>query len=93
LGGSGDMKKIKREPSRLAKRVKRGFRGYPLATVAFYGEDAARKFVAPAARRHASWCASDEVGAEVGSRDIRIEQMVKDARVYDNAVYSALSID
>jgi hypothetical protein len=36
------MKKIKREPSRLAKRVKRGFRGYPLATVAFYGEDAAR---------------------------------------------------
>jgi hypothetical protein len=51
------------------------------------------QFVAPAARRHASWCASDEVGAEVGSRDIRIEQMVKDARVYDNAVYSALSID
>jgi hypothetical protein len=34
--------KIKRQPSRLEKKSKRGFRGYPLATVAFYGPDAQR---------------------------------------------------
>ena len=34
--------KIKRQPSRLQKKAKRGFRGYPLATVAFYGPDASR---------------------------------------------------
>ena len=34
--------RIKREPSRLEKRARRGHRGYPLATVAFYGPDASR---------------------------------------------------
>jgi len=34
--------KIKRTPSRLEKKAKRGMRGYPLATVAFYGPDASR---------------------------------------------------
>jgi hypothetical protein len=34
--------KIKREPTKLQKRAKRGDRGYPLATVAFYGPDASR---------------------------------------------------
>jgi hypothetical protein len=34
--------KIKRTPSRLDKKAKRGLRGYPLATVAFYGPDASR---------------------------------------------------
>jgi len=35
------MKKIERRPtSWLTKRVRRGFRGYPLATVAFYGPTA-----------------------------------------------------
>jgi len=34
--------KIKREPSRLEKKARRGHRGYPLATVAFYGPDASR---------------------------------------------------
>lgn len=34
------MKKIKRPSSWLAKSVRRGFRGYPLATVAFYGPTA-----------------------------------------------------
>jgi hypothetical protein len=34
--------KIKREPTRLEKKAKRGDRGYPLATVAFYGPDASR---------------------------------------------------
>jgi len=34
------MKKIKRPASWLTKRVRRGFRGYPLATVAFYGPTA-----------------------------------------------------
>lgn len=34
--------KIKREPTKLEKRAKRGHRGYPLATVAFYGPDASR---------------------------------------------------
>ena len=34
--------KIKREPSRLEKKAKRGHRGYPVATVAFYGPDASR---------------------------------------------------
>jgi hypothetical protein len=34
--------KIKRQPSRLEKKAKRGLRGYPLATVAFYGPDASR---------------------------------------------------
>jgi len=35
-----DMKKIKRPASWLTKKVKRGFRGYPLATVALYGPTA-----------------------------------------------------
>ena len=34
--------KIKREPTKLEKRAKRGHRGYPVATVAFYGPDASR---------------------------------------------------
>lgn len=34
--------KIKREPTKLEKKAKRGFRGYPLATIAFYGSDASR---------------------------------------------------
>lgn len=34
--------KIKREPSKLQKKAKRGDRGYPVATVAFYGPDASR---------------------------------------------------
>jgi hypothetical protein len=32
--------KIKREPTRLEKKARRGHRGYPVATVAFYGPDA-----------------------------------------------------
>ena len=31
-----------RPTKRLAKKAKRGFRGYPVGTVAFYGEDASR---------------------------------------------------
>ena len=34
------MKKIKRPTSWLTKRIRRGFRGYPIATVAFYGPTA-----------------------------------------------------
>jgi hypothetical protein len=34
--------KIKREPTRLQKKAKRGHRGYPAATIAFYGPDASR---------------------------------------------------
>ena len=34
--------KTKRKPSELAKRAKRGFRGYPVATIAFYGPSADR---------------------------------------------------
>jgi hypothetical protein len=34
--------KIKREPTRLEKKARRGQRGYPVATVAFYGPDASR---------------------------------------------------
>jgi hypothetical protein len=34
--------KIKREPTKLEKRARRGDRGYPAATVAFYGPDASR---------------------------------------------------
>lgn len=34
--------KIKREPTRLEKKAKRGHRGYPVATVAYYGPDATR---------------------------------------------------
>jgi hypothetical protein len=34
--------KIKREPTKLEKRARRGHRGYPLATIAFYGPDASR---------------------------------------------------
>lgn len=34
--------KIKREPTRLEKKARRGHRGYPVATVAFYGPDASR---------------------------------------------------
>lgn len=32
--------KIKRKPNALTKKSRRGFRGYPVATVAFYGPDA-----------------------------------------------------
>jgi hypothetical protein len=34
------MKKIKRPASRLKKKAQRGFRGYPVATIAFYGPTA-----------------------------------------------------
>ena len=34
--------KIKREPTRLEKKANKGHRGYPAATVAFYGPDASR---------------------------------------------------
>ena len=34
--------KLKRRPSPLEKKANRGFRGYPAATVAFYGSDASR---------------------------------------------------
>jgi hypothetical protein len=34
--------KIKREPTKLEKRARRGDRGYPAATVALYGPDASR---------------------------------------------------
>jgi hypothetical protein len=34
--------KIKRTPSKLEKKARRGNRGYPAATVAFYGPDASR---------------------------------------------------
>jgi hypothetical protein len=34
--------KIKRPPSPLQKRARRGFRGYPVATIAFYGPDSSR---------------------------------------------------
>jgi hypothetical protein len=34
--------KIKREPTRLEKKARRGHRGYPVATLAFYGPDASR---------------------------------------------------
>lgn len=36
------MKIKHRSKSQLAKRAKRGFRGYPLATIAFYGPTAER---------------------------------------------------
>jgi len=36
------MKINRHKPSELAKRAKRGFRGYPVATVAFYGPSAER---------------------------------------------------
>jgi hypothetical protein len=36
------MKSKRRKPSELAKRAKRGFRGYPVATIAFYGPSAER---------------------------------------------------
>jgi hypothetical protein len=34
--------RIKRQPTRLEKRAKRGHHGYPVATVAYYGPDASR---------------------------------------------------
>jgi len=34
--------KIKRAPSKLEKKARRGYRGYPVATVAFYGPDETR---------------------------------------------------
>jgi len=34
--------KIKREPTKLEKRARKGDRGHPLATVAFYGPDHTR---------------------------------------------------
>jgi len=34
--------KIKRRPDKLRKKAQKGFRGYPVATVAFYGPDNTR---------------------------------------------------
>ena len=34
--------KLKREPTRLEKKAKKGFRGYPVATIAYYGPDDAK---------------------------------------------------
>jgi hypothetical protein len=43
LCGETERMKIKhRKPSELAKRAKRGFRGYPVATIAFYGPSVER---------------------------------------------------
>jgi len=36
------MKRKRRRPNELAKRAKRGFRGYPVATIAFYGPSGER---------------------------------------------------
>jgi len=33
------MKRIRKPPSVLQKKARKGFRGYPAATVAFYGPD------------------------------------------------------
>ena len=40
--GDERIVKIKRTPSKLEKKAKRGHRGFPVATVAFYGPDASR---------------------------------------------------
>lgn len=34
--------KVKREPTRLEKKAKKGHIGYPVATIAYYGPDASR---------------------------------------------------
>jgi hypothetical protein len=31
--------KLRREPTKLEKKAKKGFRGYPVATIAYYGPD------------------------------------------------------
>ena len=36
------MKKQRRSSSRLERKARKGFRGYPVATVAYYGLDASR---------------------------------------------------
>ena len=36
------MKKQRRSSSRLERKARKGFRGYPVATVAYYGPDASR---------------------------------------------------
>jgi hypothetical protein len=49
--------KIKREPTQLEKKARRGQRGYPVATIAFYGPDASRasKVAAGIVRTEDGW--------------------------------------
>jgi hypothetical protein len=39
-----------RFPKRLHKKAKRGFKGYPVGTIAFYGPD--NRFASKGGRRH-----------------------------------------
>jgi hypothetical protein len=39
MPGNGDERMLERARKRLGKRARKGFRGYPLATVALYGPD------------------------------------------------------
>ena len=53
LSACGNEQMIERARKRLSKRAKRGFRGYPIATVALYGPDdrAATKLTSASYRR------------------------------------------
>ncbi len=51
---------MRRKPNPLRKKAKRGFRGYPIATVAFYGPDDRR------ASKVAVGIVADESGEVVG---------------------------
>jgi hypothetical protein len=54
------MKRIRRPPSPLVKKARKGFRGYPVATIAYYGPD----------DRHATKVAAGIIKEEGGNADI-----------------------
>jgi len=77
LNEQGEAMKLKRSQSPLKKKARRGFRGYPVATIAFYGPDDKR------ASKVAVGIVADEGGsAEVLERwfseigDVRTDQDV-----------------
>jgi hypothetical protein len=54
------MKRIRRPPSPLVKKARKGFRGYPVSTIAYYGPD----------DRHATKVAVGIIKEEGGNADI-----------------------
>jgi len=68
------VRRIKRQPSRLHKLSQRGFRGYPVATIALYGPNADRASKVAVAIVHAEGAEPDPIRRWFSERgDVRFE--------------------
>ena len=88
------MKIKSRRPSELAKRAKRGFRGYPVATIAFYGPtaDRASKVAVGIVEQEGKEPEILQTG-HTEERDIRQDDEIGHEIVQFIRAHSALSVD